>query len=444
MPSRAHTTDFKVASGARPAGLAPARTRLDNGAVVIAKETRTIPAVTINLAVRAGTVCDPPGAPGSMYLLSRVIDRGTASRTAAEIAEELDGRGTALSVSVTRHLLSIACTCLAEDFEAILALVADLVMAPSFPEPELATRRAEAITAIRQDEDNPAVRAVESLMALLYPGHPYGQPIKGTVESLERVTRDLLVDLHARWFVPGSLSIVAVGDVPPGRALEAAGRVFGGWRGPAVDPGALPPVAPAAARRRVVVPMMNKAQADIAYGFVAIARSDPAYYACSLLNNVLGQYSMGGRIGESIRERQGMAYYAFSTLDANIAPGPLVVRAGVAPSNVDRAIASIDREVERVAREGVDPKELQDSKQYLIGSMPRALETNAAIAGFLQTAEVFGLGLDHDVRLPERLAAVTVDEVNAAAARILSRDRATIVVAGPYEDRQAGGRPGSD
>src|ERR1700709_1962288 len=103
-------------------GLNPSRSELANGVVVIAKQTRTIPAVTINLAIRAGSICDPANAPGAMYLLSRVIDRGTARRSAAEIAEDLDSRGITLTTSVTRHLFSLACTCLSEDFDAACAL----------------------------------------------------------------------------------------------------------------------------------------------------------------------------------------------------------------------------------------------------------------------------------------------------------------------------------
>src|SRR4029077_10846604 len=102
-------------------------------------------------------------------------------------------------------------------------------------------------------------------------------------------------------------------------------------------------------RRRIVIPMMNKAQADIAYGFVAIRRGDPSYYALWLMNNAFGQYAIGGRLGDSIRERQGMAYYVSSSLDANIGEGPLMIRAGVSPANVDRAVASIDEEVARLA-----------------------------------------------------------------------------------------------
>jgi zinc protease len=179
--------------------------------------------------------------------------------------------------------------------------------------------------------------------------------------------------------------------------------------------------------------MMNKAQSDIAYGFTTIRRTDPSYDAHRLLNNVLGQYSLGGRLGDSIRERQGMAYYVFSTLDANVAEGPLTIRAGVAGSNVDRAVKSIDEELSKLSSEGVTAKELEDSKRFLIGSMPRGLETNAGIAAFLQQVEFFGLGLDYDVRLPELLRAVTLEEVNEAGRRWLHPERAAFVVAGPYQ-----------
>ena len=315
------------------------------------------------------------------------------------------------------------------------ALLGDIVMCPSFPELELDIRKAEVITAIRQDEDSPTIRALESLMALLYPdGHPYGRRTKGTIGVVETLTRERLVRLHAERFAPSELTAVVVGDVPAGAAIDVAARVFGDWRVPPPVPIALPHAVPADRRRRLVIPMMNKAQADVAYGFTTIARRDPAYYACSLMNNVLGQYSMGGRLGDSIRERQGMAYYAFSSLDANVVEGPLSIRAGVSPANVDRAVSSIDDEVGRLAQEGITAKELQDSQQYLIGSMPRALETNVGIASFLQMTEFFGLGLDHDVRLPGCLRAVTLDDVHAAARSLLHPDRATVVIAGPYED----------
>jgi zinc protease len=420
--------------------LSPRRATLDNGVVCLAKETSTTPAVAISLSLRAGSAADPAGMPGAMWLLSRTIDRGTATYSAADIAEELDSRGITLTFTVTRHLFTVVCTCLSDDFEPVLALLADILKAPSLPEHELATRKREVITAIRQDDDNPAVRATESLMALLYPdGHPYGRRTKGSVEIVEAITRDQLLTLHAQRFAPSELTAVVVGAVGVARAQDAVARVFGTWRQPAPSPLLVPPAGGPSRRQRIVVPMMNKAQADIAYGFVTISRLAADYYALWLTNSVFGQYAMGGRLGDSIRERQGMAYYVSSSFDANVAPGPLVVRAGVSPANVDRAVASIDQEVTGIVRDGITAQELDESRRYLVGSIPRALETNAAIANFLQVAEFFHLGLDYDTRLPDLLGAVTLDDANAAARRALDVERATIVIAGPYDDTHESG-----
>ncbi|HEY6214551.1 MAG TPA: pitrilysin family protein, partial [Vicinamibacterales bacterium] len=211
--------------------LSPTRSELANGVVILAKQTTTTPAVAVNLAVRAGSSCDPPGWPGTAWMLSRVIDRGTDTRSAADIAEELDSRGITLTITVTRHLFTVGCTCLSDDFEPVLGLIGDVLMSPSIPEAELAIRKGGVITAIRQDEDNPAVRATESLMAMLYPGgHPYGRPTKGSVDIVEALTRDRVRQMHDERFAPSELTAVIVGDVDASRARDVVGRVFGAWR----------------------------------------------------------------------------------------------------------------------------------------------------------------------------------------------------------------------
>jgi zinc protease len=415
-------------------GLSPVCAVLANGARVVAKETRTTPAVTIHAAIHAGTICDPPSIGGVAQFVAKTVDRGTSTRSADEIAEALDSRGVSLAVTVNRHAITLVCTCLVEDFASVLSLVGDIVIRPVFPETEVGTRRAELVTLIRQDEDSPAVMASEGLMDLLYgPDHPYGRRARGTVASVETIDRQTLEAFHKSWFAPPALSLVIVGDVEPRRAIETAGDVFGEWEraGASAMDLAAPPRA--TGRRVRVIPMMNKSQADLAYGFTSVLRSDPAYYAYWLMNNIVGQYSIGGRLGDSIRERQGMAYYVFSSLDANVIPGPWFVRAGVNPANVERAVASIDSELSRFAAEGPTEREMTESKQYLIGSMPRTLETNASIANFLQTVEFFGLGLDYDVRMPGLLGAVTRDDVIAAARALLDPSKAALVVAGPYD-----------
>jgi zinc protease len=420
-------------AGRRERGLSPTRHVLPNGLTVLAKETRTTPAVTIHAGFHGGTAYDPQDLSGLAHFVSKTIDRGTQSRTGDQIAEELDSSGVALTVAVNRHAMWLVCTCLSEDFERILALVGDIAIRPAFPAGEVETRRGEIVTLLRQDQDNPATVAMETMMRALYgDAHAYGRPIRGTLETVERITIDDLRRFHRARFAPQSLSLALVGDVEAERAVAATASVFGGWQADAPAAMSFMDVEPRGKRHTTILPMMNKAQADVAYGFVTIRRGDPRYYAYWVMNNILGQYALGGRLGDSIRERQGMAYYTFSSFDASVAAGPLVVRAGVSPANVERAVASIDLELSRFAADGPADRELAESKQYLIGSMPRTLETNVGIATFLQTAELFGLGLDYDVRLPDLLAKVSRDQVHEAARATLDPSRATVVVAGPY------------
>ncbi len=418
--------------------LSPRRDTLSNGVVVLAQETRAMPAVTILAGIRAGAFYDPDGHEGTAALVARVLDRGTQSRSASDIADVLDERGASLSVMAGRHQITVSATCLADDFEAIFALMADLTQRPAFDEREVITKRAELLTSILEDEDDPAAVAVDNFMAKLYPQHPYGRRARGTAETVLRITRDDMLAFHRQWFGPECVILVVVGDVEPAQVAAAAAREYGSWTVPRWPEPVLPPPPPTVARDLVVASMMNKAQADIAYGFLGLRRADPDYYAGWVMNNAVGQYALGGRLGDSIRERQGMAYYVYSTLDSSLAPGPLMVRAGVAAANVERTLGSIDHELRLVRSNGLTQKELDESKRYLIGSIPRQLETNAAIAGFLLSSEFHGLGSDHDAKLPGLLAEVTLEHANAVAVRLLDPDKALIVVAVPLQGPTSG------
>lgn len=413
-------------------GLHPYRETLSNGAVVIVQETAFAPAVTISMAFRAGSLDEPDDLTGLAWFLGRVIDRGTTSRSADAIAEALDDRGVSLKVATNRHVLTLSCTCLAEDFQDVLTVLADVARNPTFPADEIEKRRAETITAIRQDGDNPGVRAAEALQALLYgDGHPYGRPAKGSIATVERFSQSDLLAYHARRFAPATMMIVIVGDLRTEAAARAVHEAFDGWQVAATPSREVPPVPQHTSRLQAVIDMPDKSQSDIAYGFIGISRLDPSYCGHWVMNNILGQFGLGGRLGENIRERQGMAYYAFSSFDPSLGPGPLVIRAGVDASNVERAIAAIDAEVAALGKEGPTERELGETLQYLIGSIPRMLETNGSIATFLQTAEFFGLGLDYDRRLPSLLRAVTIEDVSRAAASVLHPERACVAVAGP-------------
>lgn len=412
--------------------LSPVREVLDNGIVVLAQENTTTPAVAVNATFFKGTASEPPELPGVAYLMARTLDRGTELRSAEAIAELLDDRGVSLRIWATRHTFSVACICLAEDLQALLQLIGEIVRFPAFPDHEIDKRRLEAITAIRQDEDSTAVRSAHLVAEQLYgPEHPYGRPVKGHLETIDRLYRGDLLGFHRRTLAPSRLALAVAGDVPPLAVMDASAAAFGSWRSAShVEDVVLPPP-PRTARSVQTVEMPGKSQADIAYGFTAIRRVDPRYYAYSMLNNVLGQFGLGGRLAENIRERQGMAYYAYSTLDATAGEGPLLIRAGVDPANVERTIEAIDAEVRGLCATGPTAAEMEDTRESLIGSIPRIFETNEAIADYLQSVEQFGLGLDYHEQLPGLLRQVSREEVTEAAREVLDPERAAIGVAGP-------------
>ncbi len=415
-------------------GLNPTRLTLDNGVVVIAKANHTNPTVSVLAGVRTGGYADPPDREGTAALCARVLDRGTITRSADAIADDLDGRGASLSVIAGRHQMALAATCLADDFTPVLALVADVARHPRFADEEITTRRESLITSIRQEEDNPASMAGDAFMTTLYGAHPYARKGRGSVASVEAIRRQDLVRFHQKGFDPSAITIVVVGDIDEAAAVAQVAASFGDWSTAATQPVSVdvPDAVVSGARQLVSVPMMNKSQADVVYGFVGIRRSDPDYMAISVMNNALGQYAIGGKLGDSIRERQGMAYYVYSSLDASFGQGPFSIRAGVNAANVEKTIASIDAELTGVINGGFTEQEIDESKSYMIGSLPRQLETNAAIASFLLSCDTFDLGLDYDARLPGLIAAVRREDAEAAAKRLLDPARATIAVAGPW------------
>jgi zinc protease len=413
--------------------LAPQRRELPNGLRVVAARNRLIPAVSLAIGVDAGATADPARAAGTAALTARVLDKGTVRYDATAIADELEGRGASLTVGAGRQQIVVSATCLVDDVPAVFPVACAVTRQPTFPEHEVTTRRAELLTVIREVADDPGAVAVDALHAALYPGdHPFGRPARGTPASVEALTRGDLTAFHLRYFTPATTTVVAVGDVDPDALVERVAAEFGDWTGvrAAIPDVAAPP--PRSERALVIKPMPDKSQADVAYGFVGLTRHDPDYYAALVMNNALGQYALGGRLGDSIRERQGMAYYVYSSLDAGLGAGPLMVRAGVSAENVERTIASIDAELMAVLTDGFTRAEVDDAKRYLIGSLPRQLETNAGIAGFLLSVETYGLGLDHDVRLPQRIADVTHDDVARVSRRLLDPSKAVVVVAGPW------------
>ncbi len=209
--------------------LNPRRVVLDNGVTIIAKSNHTTPAVSTLVGVRTGAYADPPDRDGTAALCARVLDRGTVTRSAEAIADDLDGRGASLSVAAGRHQMAIAATCLTEDFQDVLSLAADIARHPRFADEEIATRRENLISSIRQSEDDPASMAGDAFMQALYGAHSYARQVRGTIPGIEAIRRQDLVRFHQKGFDPSAITVIVVGDVEEEAALAAVSKLFGDW-----------------------------------------------------------------------------------------------------------------------------------------------------------------------------------------------------------------------
>jgi len=410
-----------------------ARQPLGNGAVVLVRESRAAPAMTVRGYLRAGTACDPEGREGLALLTASLLTRGSASHTSESLGLALDSLGASLSVRADIEGVSFAVHCLSEDANTLLDLLVEVLTRPTFPEDETEKQRAKLITGIRESRLDTRAMADKTFREAAYPvGHPYQRPAEGEEETVARLTRADLAGFHGRWYHPRGCAFAVVGDVRAADVvtrLEASLARWGAGAPPDLAP--VPAAGPGASVQRRTVAIPGKTQADIVLGVPGFTRTGADYYPAMMADLILGRLGLMGRLGATLRDEEGLAYYVYSQAQAGFLPGPWAVRAGVNPANLDRAIAGIVREIQGLQREPVRDGELEDAQEFLTGSLAVRLETDAGIAQALLDIELFDLGLDYLLRYPGLIRAVTPEQIGAAAARYLRLDGYTVATAVP-------------
>jgi zinc protease len=409
------------------------RQLLPNGAVVLVRENRAHPALTVRGYLPAGVRTDPPGRNGLAVLTASMLTRGTARYTSQELALALDSIGASIGVHADIDGAGFSARCLVEDAEQVLDLLAEVLLRPTFPSDEVEKQRAKIITAIRESRLDTRAAADKAFRAAAYPErHPHHHTAEGEEETVAAMTRDDLTAFHRQWYRPDGLVAAVVGDVTAGWAIDRLTRAFEEWApGPAA---ALPPVppagpAPSVQRRRIEIP--GKTQADIVLGAPGFSRTSPDYHAGMMADLILGRLGLMGRLGATVRDEEGLAYYVYSQAQAGFFGGPWAVRAGVNPDNVARAIDGILREIQGLHREPARGDELRDARDYVTGSLALRLETDGGLAQALLELELFDLGLDYLLRFPALVAAVTPEQMGDVARRYLRLDGYTVATAVP-------------
>jgi zinc protease len=413
------------------------RTELANGITVLAYENFDSPAVVIGGYLWAGSISEPTEQAGLASLTAGMLMRGTKNRSFGQINEALESVGAQLGYRSSVHSVGFGGKALAEDLDLLLEILSDSLQQPTFPVADLEKLRGQVLTAIQRRADSTSSMAWLTFDALLYPDHPYGRSVLGYEETVSGLTQGHLADYFRARYSPAGMTLAVVGAVRADTVLEKVRGALEGWRAPDASPNrSIPPNVQLDKARRGTAIVEGKSQADIVLGWPALARSDPDYMKVHLANIVLGVFGMMGRLGENIRERQGLAYYAYSRLQAGLGAGPWTAVAGVDPANVERAVEGVLHEARRLRDEPVPQDELTDSQSYLTGLMPLRLETNEGIMTTLLDIERHELGLDYLLCHADLVNSVSVEDIQEVAQAYLDPDIYALAVAGPV---QAGG-----
>jgi zinc protease len=405
---------------------------LPNGITVLTRSNFNSPSVVISGYFSAGAILDTDEKLGLADFATSALMRGTKKRTFDKIYHDLESVGASLGFSSGVHRAGFNGRSLAEDLPLLLSLISESLIQPSFPKAEMEKLRSQILTGLAIRAEDTSDMASMLFDSILFKDHPYARPEDGHPETIQRITRDDLVKFQREYYGPREMVIVIVGAVKAEEAVRQVKRALGGWQVKGQKEATeLPPVKLLKKTVSKHHRIAGKSQSDIVIGTNGPKRKDPEFMSGLVGNSILGQFGMMGRIGDVVREKSGLAYYAASSLNAGIGPGSWEVSAGVNPQNVKKASELIVSELKRFVDEGVTADELADVQANFIGRLPLSLESNGGVANALLNIERHDLGLDYYHRYEGLVREVTREEVLNSARKFIDPDKLVIAVAGP-------------
>jgi zinc protease len=410
------------------------RRELPNGIVILFRPNVHSLSVVMTGYLCAGSIFEPDDKLGLAGFTALSLMRGTAQHEFQQIYDILESSGASLGIDGGTHSIGFYGHALAEDLDLLTGTLAETLRQPIFPTGQVERLRDQLLTGLAIRAQETSEMAALAFDEMVYAGHPYSRPEDGYPDTIRSITREDLAAFHAQHFGPRGMVISIVGSVNPERALDSVARFLGDWENPRqpAQP-ELPALKPLGSMLTRQVNIPGKSEADIVMGVAGPRRNSPDFLAASLGNNILGQFGMMGRIGESVRERSGLAYHASSSLSGGIGPGPWLFIAGVDPKNLEKVIALMRQEITRFISEPVTNEELADSQANYIGRLPLSLESNAGVASALLNLERYSLGFDYYQRYPDLIRAITSAEVLEIAQKYLQPDHMAIATAGTFE-----------
>lgn len=429
---------------------------LPNGLRLVFVEQHEIPVVDAQLVIRTGSEADPASKAGLATLVANMVDEGAGARNALALAEEIGFLAIRLNTGSGFEQSGISLHSARATLDSAMALMADVVLRPTFPEKEFARLRNERLTALLQEQDRGPALADRAFQALVFgDAHPYGRSTSGTRETVEAITLEDVRAFWRTWYRPNNATLVIVGDLTVAEAQALAQRAFGGWERAALPSQAAYPASTTRSGTTIhIVDKPKAAQSSFRIGGIGVPRSTPDYYALTVLNTALGG-SFTSRLNAKLREEKGYTYGAGSSFSMRRSAGPFVARAEVVSAKTDSALIEFMRELREI-RKPMPADELAKAKRYLQLGYADGFESSADIAAQIANLVPYALPLSTLRAFNNGIARVSVADVQRVAQRYIDPTRLTIVIAGdrssiepalratkiaPVDVRDARGRP---
>ena len=405
------------------------RTALDNGLRILVAENHNAPLVAVRALVRSGADHDTAQLAGLAGITAELLDEGAGKRDAIRLAEDIGLLGGSLATGADWDASYASIDVLSGNAKPAVDIFSDVVQRPMLPAPALERVRSERLNEILQQRDEPAAIAGKRFSNLLYGSGTYGNSVIGTAESIPRISIDDIRRFYAAHYVPNNTSLVVAGDIDATGMLDLLRSCFSDWKRGKEPP--RPAITPASieASRIYLIDRPNAVQSEIRVGHIGVPRNCEDYFALTVMNAILGGV-FNSRINLNLREKHGYTYGARSAFAFRRLAGPFVVSAPVRNEVTRESIDEMLNELRRIRGGDIEPRELEDTKNYLTGVFPATVQTSGDIAGRLLDMELYDLPQDYFDHYRENIDAIGADDVARVARKYIDPDRSLIVIVG--------------
>jgi zinc protease len=410
----------------------PFETVFDNGLKVVVFEDRRLPIVSFRLAFPIGEAHEGKDAVGQTSAMVSMLNEGTRNRSSKQLAEEIERLGASLSASANSDNIVVAASALTLYMDDILNLMAEVVLTPNFPESELSLYKQNTLENLKFQRSQPGFLADEQISRIIYGEHPYSVA-SPKPSDIEKITRENLIDLHSKRFIPNVATLIVVGDVGRDEILSELKDRFGKWQQGNVEEIEFPDTPALSETTLTIVDRPGSAQSNIVLASPAIKRDSDDYFAFMLMNQILGA-GASSRLFMNLREEKGYTYGAYSSIDARRLAGSFEATSEVRSAVTGESLKEFFYELKRIRDEKVSEEELTDAKNFLTGVFPIRAETQEGLTNLIVSQKLYNLPEDYLQTYRDKINEITIEDIERVAKEYVAPEKIAVVIVGDTEN----------